>query len=264
MGLSSLGEHSPREFVKKRGALPIIAYRVIISRQVPTRMRRSPRLAQSPCHQNRANWSSDLSPTFAKSLPSKSGLATIAKLTAAERKTVDNTLYRTSRSLQKLPQHVTQEVVRRLASRNEMVANAASKDEARRAIAQLTATRVYRKVVETVRERNACFQNQTSGKSDLSLRAVALNESIVTTAPSEPQLLKRYAEDIGVPLRKVGKICAQRAAVGTTAFWKFQRKVRKDTTNPETLDHIRRFFMTRGQPRNVGVATTAAADRRGA
>ena len=227
-------------------------------------MRRSPRLAQSPCHQNRANWSSDLSPTFATSLPSKSGLATIAKLTAAERKTVDNTLYRTSRSLQKLPQHVTQEVVRRLASRNEMVANAASKDEARSAIAQLTATRVYRKVVETVRERNACFQNQTSGKSDYSLRAVALNESIVTTAPSEPQLLNRYAEDIGVPLRKVRKICAQRAAVGTTAFWKFQRKVRKDVTNPETIAHIRRFFMKRGQPRNAGVATTAAADRRGA
>jgi len=227
-------------------------------------MRRSPRLAQSPCHQNRANWSSDLSPTFAKSLPSKSGLATIAKLTAAERKQVENTLYRTSRTLQKLPERVTQEVVRRLASRNEMVANAASKDEARRAIAQLTATRVYRKVVETVRERNACLQNQTSGKTDYSLRAVALNESIVTTAPSEPQLLKRYAEDIGVPLRKVRKICAQRAAVGTTAFWKFQRKVRKDVTNPETLNHIRRFFMTRGQPRNAGVVTTAAADRRGA
>ena len=121
---------------------------------------------------------------------------------------MDDTLYRTARSLQKLPQHVTQEVVRRLASRNEMAANAASKDEVRRAIAQLTATRVYRKVVETVRERNACFQNQTSGKSDYSLRAVALNESIVTTAPSEPQPLKRYAEDIGVPIRKVRKICA--------------------------------------------------------
>ena len=191
-------------------------------------MRRSPRLAQSPCHQNRANWSSDLSPTFAKSLPSKSGLATIAKLTAAERKTVKNTLYRTSKSLQKLSQRVTQEVVRRLASKNEMVANAASKDEARRAIAQLTATRVYHKVVETVRERNACFQNKTSGKTDYSLCAVALNESIVTTAPFEPQLLNRYAEDIGVPLRKVRKICAKRAAVGTTTLWKFQRKVRKD------------------------------------
>ena len=52
--------------------------------------------------------------------------------------------------------------------------------------------------------------------------------------------------------------------MGTTAFWKFQRKVRKDVTNPETIAHIRRFFMTRGQPRNAGAATTAAADRRGA
>ena len=125
----------------------------------PTCMRRSPRLAESPCHQNHANWSSDLSPTFAKSAI---GVDTIAKLTAAEQKRVDDTLYRTSKTLQKLklPQRVTQEVVWRLASRNEMVANAASKDEARRAIAQLTATRVYHKVVETVRERNACFQKQ--------------------------------------------------------------------------------------------------------
>ena len=78
------------------------------------------------------------------------------------------------------------------------------------------------------------------------------------------QLLKGYAEDIGVPLRKVRKICAERVAVGTTKLWKFQRKVRKDVTNPETLEHIRRFFMTKGQPRNAGVAITAAADRRGA
>ena len=169
-------------------------------------MRRSPRLAQSPCHQNRANWASDLSPIFAKSTIR---LATVAKLTAAKRKQVDNTLFRTSRTLQKLPERVTQEVVRRLASRNEMVANAASKDEARPTIAQLTETRVYHKVVETVRERNACFQNQTSSKTDYSLRAVALNESIVTTAPSKPQLLERYAEGIGFP-------------------------------NPETLEHIRR------------------------
>ena len=50
----------------------------------------------------------------------------------------------------------------------------------------------------------------------------------------------------------------------TTKLWKFQRKVRKDVTNPETLEHIRTFFMTKGQPRNAGVVTTAAADRRGA
>ena len=142
--------------------------------------------------------------------------------------------------------------------------NAASKDEARRATAQLTATRVYHKVVETVRERNACFQNQTSGKTDYSLRAVAMNESIVTTMPSEPQLLKRYAEDIGVTVRKVRRICAQRAVVGTTKLWKFQRKVRKDVTNPETLEHIRRFLMTNRQPRNAGVATATGADCRGA
>ena len=105
-----------------------LQWRVTAAESVlPTRMRRSPRLAQSPCHQNRANWSSDLSPTFAKS---GTGLATIAKLTAAERQQLKDTLYRTSRTLQKLPQRVTQEVVRRLASRNEMVANAASKDEA--------------------------------------------------------------------------------------------------------------------------------------